>query len=121
MRGIGLDWERRAERYLRRRGLTPVTRNFHCRGGEIDLVMRDGDAVVFVEVKYRRGGRSGFGDGADAVTAGKRERIRRAAGLFLARYPELAERPCRFDVISIQGGIIPRYCWINNAFDADEP
>ncbi|HHM04592.1 MAG TPA: YraN family protein, partial [Gammaproteobacteria bacterium] len=57
--------EEDAHRYLCERGLTPVMRNFRCRVGEIDLIMRDGRHLVFVEVRYRR--RSDFGDGADSV------------------------------------------------------
>ncbi len=118
MRATGEQWERRAERWLSRRGLQLVERNYTIRGGEIDLVMRDSITLVFVEVKYRQ--RDDFGSGAEVITTTKQQRVIRAAKHYLSRHPHLIERPCRFDVISIQGGIIPRYDWIQDAFPSDE-
>lgn len=113
----GARWERFAESFLHQRGLSTVARNAHSRVGELDLVMRDDDIVVFVEVRYRE--RENFGRGADTVTAGKRRRLWRAAGMYLATHPALARKPCRFDVVSItQGPEGPRLDWIRNAFDA---
>lgn len=113
----GSDWEALAERHLRRHGLRTVARNFHCRLGEIDLVMRDGDTTVFVEVRYRRDER--FGRAVETVTAGKRLKIQRAAGIFLCRRPALASAPCRFDVVGITGrGAAPRIEWLRHAFEA---
>lgn len=113
----GARWERLAESFLRDRGLSTVARNAHSRVGELDLVMRDGEAVVFIEVRYRE--RLNFGTGADSVTAGKRRRLWRAAAMFLAQHPALARQPCRFDVMSIsQGPDGPSMDWIRNAFDA---
>ena len=63
----GSDWERAAESFLRKRGLKTVTKNFHGRCGEIDLVMLDGTSLVSVEVRYRANPR--FGTGAASVTA----------------------------------------------------
>jgi putative endonuclease len=95
-----------AQRYLRRRGLADVARNVHCRHGEIDLVMRDGDTLVFVEVRYRRDG--AFGRGSDSVTVAKQRR--------LARHPRWMNHPCRFDVISIDGPLDEAAVdWIRNA------
>ena len=113
----GQHWERRAETYLQRQGLRTVERNFHCRLGEIDLVMRDGAVTVFVEVRYRR--RSSFGRARESVTAQKQLKIARAAGIFLTRQPELAQTPCRFDVLSIDGGALPRIHWLKNAFQPE--
>ena len=118
MRSAGQLWETRAERWLARRGLQTIERNYHTRLGEIDLIMRDADALVFVEVKFRKS--NDYGSGAEAVTAQKRQRLIRTAQYFLSQHPSANERPCRFDVISIQDGMIPRYEWIQNAFDANE-
>ena len=103
--------------HLRDAGLALLARNVQCRHGEIDLVMRDGDIVVFVEVRYRRGGR--FGDGIDSVGASKRARLGKAASVYLAREPRLAQRACRFDVIAVSGSPTqPAFDWRRNAFDA---
>lgn len=103
--------------HLQRAGLALLARNVQCRYGEIDLVMLDGDIVVFVEVRYRRGGR--FGDGIDSVGANKRARLEKAASVYLAREPRLAQRACRFDVIAVSGSPEhPAFDWRRNAFDA---
>ncbi len=91
--------ERRARRFLRRHGLRRVDENFHARRGEIDLVMLDGETLVFVEVRYRGGG--SHVSGLESVDARKRARLVHAAGAFLARHPEHAERPCRFDIVAL--------------------
>jgi len=113
----GRDWERVAESLLRRHGLRTLTRNFQCRSGEIDLVMLDGAVLVFVEVRYRHSDR--FGSGADSVTMTKQQRIIRAATHFLARHLQHAQRPSRFDVVSIgRGSSGVELEWIRSAFDA---
>lgn len=113
----GQAWERQAEAWLGRRGLSSLGRNFHCRLGELDLVMADQDTVVFVEVKYR--GPGSRVSGIEAVTPHKQLRLSRAAGMFLNRHPTLAHRPCRFDVVAIDGGDCkPRFRWIRNAFES---
>lgn len=107
--------------HLRRAGLTLVERNFHCRYGEIDLVMRDGDVVVFVEVRYRRGARvrGGHGGGIDSVGTAKRAKLLRAAAVWLARNPRCAQAPCRFDVVGLAGSEAePVVDWRPNAFEA---
>lgn len=118
-RQIGQRWERKAETFLRRQGLKTLERNFLCRGGELDLVMVDGEDLVFVEVRFRS--RDLRGSGAESVGPVKRARIIRAARHYLARYPAHSTRPCRFDVISVlgQAGDV-RMDWIRNAFDVSE-
>jgi putative endonuclease len=108
--------ERRAERFLARDGLRTVDRNWHCRHGEIDLVMRDRDTLVFVEVRLRTP--HGFAAGAESVDARKQRRLLQAAARYLADHPGWHDAPCRFDVVAIAGddGTIE---WIRNAFDAD--
>ena len=86
---------------LRRRGYAILERRYRTRFGEIDIVARHGDVLVFVEVKARVG--SAFGTGAEAVTAFKQRRVAQMAADFLARR-RLQDRPCRFDVVSIAMG-----------------
>lgn len=113
----GQQAEQRAEDYLVARGLRCLERNYHTRGGEIDLVMRDGHSVVFVEVRFRQD--QLHGSAAETVTPHKQRRVRLAAARFLQEHPELAERPCRFDVIGMQpdpaGGRVTIQ-WIQDAF-----
>ena len=112
----GRHWELLAEAHLRCRGLRLVSRNVHSRFGEIDLVMRDADVLVFVEVRYR--GPGAWTDGFGSVTATKQQRLRRAAGWYLAHHPRDACRPCRFDIVSIERGPgWPRCRWMKNAFE----
>ncbi|HET6545848.1 MAG TPA: YraN family protein [Rhodanobacteraceae bacterium] len=113
-RANGARYENFALAHLERAGLDLIARNAGCRHGELDLVMRDGDTVVFVEVRYRAS--SGFGDGLDSVGAAKRAKLVRAAAVYLARNPHLASRPCRFDVIALTGDATT-VDWCRNAFE----
>ena len=90
-----------ARHHLERAGLALVRSNFRCRLGEIDLVMRDQDCLVFIEVRFRRSRR--FAAPALTVDAHKQRRIAQAAGMFLARHPSLADEAVRFDVVAIDG------------------
>lgn len=114
----GAAAERAAEHWLTRQGLHTIARNFRCRGGEIDLVMRDNDALVFVEVRLRS--HRGFGGAAESVTARKQRRVVLAARHFVARHPQWRERPCRFDVLATTDATGNRWQWLRNAFDASE-
>lgn len=100
----------------RKRGMTCLARNFTCRRGELDLILREGEELVIAEVRYR--GREDFGNAAASVNFGKRRRIIAATKYFLATHPEHAERPVRFDVIGSGPG--DRLEWIEAAFDADD-
>jgi len=93
-------------------------RNFRCRLGEIDLIMKDEDCVVFAEVRYRKN--ADYGSGADSVTGTKQKRIIRAARRFLQTRGNFADRPCRFDVLSLshQGGEL-NVTWVRDAFTSD--
>jgi len=105
--------------FLQQHGLHLLARNAQARGGELDLVMRDGDALVFVEVRYRAS--AAFGGGAASVDAGKRRKLVHAAQVFLARHPQHADAPCRFDVIDASGDpASPRIDWLRDAFRADD-
>ena len=107
----GRDWEQTALRHLRRHGLALIEANFTCKGGEIDLVMRDGDTLVFVEVRQRADGR--HGGAAASITPAKIRRLVRAAQVYLQRLP--ATPPCRFDVVAIDGEQLE---WLRNAIEA---
>lgn len=109
----GAEAEDAALRWLQARGLTLVARNARYKAGELDLVMRDRDVLVIVEVRARRS--FGFASAAESVDARKQARILRAAQLFLAEHPRYADCLLRFDVFAIDDG---RSQWIRNAFDA---
>ncbi|MFZ1833979.1 MAG: YraN family protein [Pseudomonadales bacterium] len=79
-----------------------LQRNFRCRFGEIDLIMRDGNVLVFVEVRHRSSAR--FGSAAESVTYRKLQRLLAAARIYLGRHPELGDCPMRFDLFGIDGG-----------------
>jgi putative endonuclease len=106
--------------FLRQQGLTLVTRNFRCRTGEIDLVMRDNNQLVFVEVRYRKD--KTYGSAAESIDRRKQARVIRCAEYFLQRTAALANLPARFDVISLtvtqNRNDIFETQWIRNAFDA---
>ena len=113
----GAAGEELACRFLRADGLEVLVRNFRCRSGEVDVIARDGDTTVFVEVKQRRDVSRGFGH--EAVTPAKRRRIVRAARLYAAR-AGLSDSPLRFAVVSIDWSPEgPRVRHDRGAFDAD--
>src|SRR5215510_10985115 len=93
---LGKLGEDLACRELQRRGYAILARRYRRRGGELDIVARDGETIVFVEVKTREG--CEFGAGVESVTRFKRRRMANVAMDFLVRN-ELAECPCRFDVV----------------------
>lgn len=95
---LGRRGEQLAEFHLRRAGLRVVARRFRTPTGEIDLIMRDGTTVVFVEVKTRRSRR--HSDPEEAVRGPKQERMARTAAWFL-RHKRWENRPCRFDVVAV--------------------
>jgi putative endonuclease len=98
-RTVGFDAERLATRFLKRQGLIPITKNFRCRLGEIDLIARDGDAIVFVEVRYRA--RSRFSRAGLTVDIHKQRKLIRTAAMFTARRSQYANSIMRFDVVAI--------------------
>lgn len=99
---LGRRGERLAERHLLARGYRLIDRNWRCRHGEIDLVLRDGDAVVFVEVKTRSS--TAFGHPFEAITPLKLARIRRLAGVWCEAHPRERGR-VRIDAVSV---LVPR-------------
>lgn len=112
----GQLYENHALDYLKARGLRLVERNYHCRLGEIDLIMLDADMLVFIEVKYRR--RSDYGDSVEQVTSRKRQKLRNSARLYLSSHPRYTNAPCRFDVVAISPGAgAAEVNWISNAIE----
>jgi putative endonuclease len=95
---VGRTGEDLACAELVRRGYHILERRYRTRAGEIDIVARDGGAVVFVEVKTRSSG--AFGSALEAVTPRKRAQVRKMAGDYLWR-SGLGEVPCRFEVVAV--------------------
>jgi putative endonuclease len=112
MSARGEDAENRASAFLQRAGLKLVARNYRCRFGEIDLILRDGNTLVFVEVRMRSSDR--YGGAAASITPAKRTRLLRAARLYIAN---LARPPaCRFDALLVNGKD-HTIEWLKNAFE----
>jgi putative endonuclease len=109
----GAAAEAAAAAFLARQGLHLVCANYRCRFGEIDLVLRDGATIVFVEVRLRT--HSAFGGAAASIDSRKRSRIIAAARHYLAGKPEV---PCRFDAVLLDRLEPPRIEWIRDAFSA---
>lgn len=107
-----------AQRYLQKQGLRPLCQNWTCRSGELDLVMLDGDTVVFVEVRYRR--HAAWGGALESVDVRKQQKLIKAAQHFLHKETRWAKYPCRFDVVAIgsTGDVFGEPNWIQNAFDS---
>ncbi len=121
-RQIGQQAEDQACRYLLRQGLRLVKRNYSCKVGEVDLIMRDRSTLIFVEVRYRKASR--FASPAETVTWFKQQKLIRAAQHFLLFNSSLATWPCRFDVISIttKAQTTPDLdiLWLKNAFQLED-
>ena len=106
--------EQRARRWLEHQGLVFIAANVHERGGEIDLIMREGAVTVFVEVRYRSSG--AYGGAAASVTRNKQNKLLQTARLWLARHNGSFDTvDCRFDVIAFTGNEIE---WFSNAFSS---
>lgn len=122
-RGRGAQVEALARAYLERHGLRAVAANANFRFGELDLVMLDGQTLVFVEVRYRRTGASarGFGGGAASIDANKRRKVIAAAETFLQSHRAYARAACRFDAVVASGEPdAPTFEWLRDAFRADD-
>ena len=105
--------EELACRFLQQQGLRLLGRNYQCRYGEIDLIMEQDDALVFVEVRYREDTRCG--SSAETIDARKRERLLKTAQHYLRTSAK--DQPCRFDAVLIEGlRAQPRIEWMTGAF-----
>lgn len=116
---FGQEGEAAAARYLRQKGYRIVAKNLRSSIGELDLIAEDGSVLVFVEVKARR--TKDFGGAVHAVHRQKQEKLIRLAAQYLARH-HLVDRPCRFDVVLLQGTdrTAPQVEHIQNAFDVSQ-
>jgi len=118
----GEHTENLACEFLKNNGLKLVEKNFSTRVGEIDLIMKSDDMLVFVEVRYRKS--NNFGSGAESVTISKQKKLIKTASLYLQQHAKLLKCPARFDVVSITGAIESNninainFDWIENAFGA---
>lgn len=112
---IGRQGEDYACGYIERLGMSVLMRNYHCRGGEVDIIAREGGTVVFIEVKTRGG--SGFGSGAEAVTPAKIKKIICAAQNYIMKESP-QEESFRFDVaeLRVADGLYSMN-YIKNAFE----
>lgn len=111
----GRTAEAQACLYLQQQGLVLLERNYRCRLGEIDLIMTHGDSTVFVEVRYRRSNR--YGSGAESVNSRKQQKLIAAAQSYLQLHRPLANKPARFDVVSMhQEKQSTHIDWIQDAF-----
>ena len=111
----GQHYEDYALAYLERQGLKLLKRNYHCRAGEIDLIMRDGKTLVFVEVRYRKDAQ--FGGAAASITAQKRQRLYNTAANYLQRHPHT--QACRCDALLLQGSDSNlNLQWLQHIFDS---
>ncbi len=110
----GLLAEQWAAHYLQRQGLKLAAKNYRCRFGEIDLIMRDGEVLVFVEVRLRSSAR--FGGAAASIDSKKQQRIVRTAQCYLVGISPIP--PCRFDAVLMDDADGHNVQWIRNAFDA---
>ncbi len=100
--------------YLQAKSFTLEERNFNCRYGEIDLIMRDKDYIVFVEVRYRASLQ--FGGALESIDQFKQAKLRRAAEYYLVKRKS-NDCACRFDILCVNGNLNkPDYEWIANAF-----
>lgn len=107
---IGKKAEDIACSFLQRNGLVLIERNYHCRYGEIDLIMQDTDTLVFVEVRYRK--IATFGSAIETVDSHKQRKIIFTANYYLQKHP--GNQPIRFDVVTLAPQHEPD--WIINAF-----
>ena len=113
-RARGGRMEALAARWLQAQGLQFVARNLTFPGGALDLIMREGDTLVFVEVRYRQS--SAHGSALESITPTKQRRLIRAATRYLQKFPQSASR---FDVVALDGDEhTPDIQWIRHAFDA---
>ena len=113
---IGFLAEQHARDYLITQGLHWIDSNYRSRMGEIDLIMRDGEHLVFVEVRARAS--NAFGGGMVSVTFSKKQKLIKTANLYLLANKLQDKLPIRFDVLSIDGAS-PTITWVKDAFGAD--
>ncbi|TDR31259.1 YraN family protein [Hydromonas duriensis] len=109
----GAQAEAFARDYLGKNGLKVVQANMACTQGEIDLIMLDGDTLVFVEVRWRKS--NAFGGAMASVTPHKLTKLMRACEVFMQQETKWQHHPCRIDVVALQGRLdAPEIEWVKN-------
>jgi len=111
---LGNETETAACRWLEQQGLFIMERNFRCKPGEIDIIARDGNTLVFVEVRQRS--HRNFGDGFSSVDYRKQQKLIRAARWYLQERKLFDQYPCRFDIVSARS--VTDLEWIKDAFQS---
>lgn len=109
----GLEAEKLAATFLVNHGLKLLAQNYHCRFGEIDLIMRDASCLVFIEVRLRSN--TQFGNAATSITPQKQQKLILTAQHYLQQNPE--KNACRFDVLLMDRLDLNAINWLKNAFD----
>jgi putative endonuclease len=104
--------ENEACSFLQKQGLTLIEKNYRCRTGEIDLIMQDKEALVFVEVRYRAN--NDYGSALDSVDQHKIQKLISAATHYVSKHQ--SDLPMRFDVVGFDASLKPN--WVTNAFPA---
>lgn len=112
-RETGALYEQKAVSFLEKKGYQIVERNFYSKYGEIDIIARDREYLVFVEVKFRKN--AYLGAALEAVTPAKQKRIIRSAMYYIYSNRKLYDTACRFDVLAFEG---EKIFHIENAFEA---
>lgn len=111
---LGDRAEKLAYQFLKKQGLTLQQKNYHCRFGEIDIIMQHQDYLVFVEVRHRKSNK--FGGALESVDARKQKKLRNSAHHYLNRHKK-TDSPCRFDILCVNGDLNhAEINWIQNAF-----
>ncbi len=110
----GQYYERLAIKFLKQHGMKILCQNYRCKMGEIDVIARDGDTLVFIEVKYRQSNH--FGSSTEMVSYHKQIKLIKTAQFYLTQHPQAQKTPCRFDIIAIQHQPRLSIDWIQNAF-----
>jgi len=113
----GRQAEDLAYEFLTQQGLTLLTRNYRCRMGEIDLIMREGNITVFVEVRSR--GNNRFMDTVESIDSGKRAHIIATSQDYLQNQKRADKDVCRYDIVLLTGPAGSEQIeWLKNAFEA---
>lgn len=113
MKALGDEIEHYVSCYLQQNGLKLVKANYSCKLGEIDLIMKDQETLVFVEVRFRKN--ENYGSGLETVTQKKQNKVKNAATCYLQQNNLYDEIPCRFDVVSVSGSR-REVEWVKDAF-----
>jgi len=116
VRSKGIDYELKAETFLKKKGLKTLIKNYSCRSGEIDLIMQDGQDIVFVEVRYRK--HKTYGTAKESITHSKQRKLIITAQHYLQKQ-RLYDRCCRFDTVTFDAdGTYDQLEWTISAFGA---